>query len=200
MDVLEGNGREGEEGAPALLGDQFHASIRRSPVPLPTRRGPGSPVRTVTASSQEQPGAPARDVTAEPRAGRALGLSRGRAPGAGGPCPAPTSPRSSDRSPDAFSPRVSLPSRQGPVLPEARGQRPGPTSGHVGPRLRTQPQAGEQARPSGPVRAREPRPGDHPSQRNGSRDVLSAGPAPYFTGWLVRLWKKGLSSHPHDQE
>lgn len=51
--MLEGNGREGEEGAPALLGDQFHASIRRSPVPLPTRRGPGSPVRTVAASSQE---------------------------------------------------------------------------------------------------------------------------------------------------
>lgn len=37
----------------------------------------------------EQLGARARDITAESRAGCAFGLSRGRAPGAGGPCPVP---------------------------------------------------------------------------------------------------------------
>lgn len=87
MDVLEGNGREGEEGAPALLGDQFHASIRRSPA-RPTAHEAGT--RLPCAHRRcEQPGARARDVTAEPRAGCALGLSRGRALGSGGPCRVP---------------------------------------------------------------------------------------------------------------
>lgn len=76
--------KERKERRPCLVTSFTHPSAGR-PSHCP-RGGDPAPLCAPSLRAARSSG---RDVTAEPRAGCALGLSRGRAPGAGGPCPVP---------------------------------------------------------------------------------------------------------------